>query len=189
MKIQKRSIECSYKESIEKNTELWIDISLFQALPNKVDKLEEIVQKWAEVWLKNITFFKAERSQKVHITEKKYARIQKICEEAVEQTGRNYMPKILFIDQEYFLSKKKNTLQIFLHTQSDNSISASECVKLCQKNTYSEIEIYVWPEWWFSGTEIEEFTWKWCKRVHLWPRIMRTQTAGIVMWFLLWQMV
>lgn len=60
---------------------------LYQALPNKLEKLEYIIQKSCEVGYQSITFFQAERSQILVLSESKKQRLQKIAIEAIEQCG------------------------------------------------------------------------------------------------------
>lgn len=74
-------------------------MSLFQALPNKLEKLEYIVQKGTEVGITNFYFFRSERSQKLLLSEAKKERLEKICIEAIEQSGRNIIPFIQHTDQ------------------------------------------------------------------------------------------
>jgi RsmE family RNA methyltransferase len=45
------------------------------------------------------------------------------------------------------------------------------------------INLFIWPEWWFSSKEIDEFEKNKFKKVFLWNRILRTETAGIVSGF------
>jgi 16S rRNA (uracil1498-N3)-methyltransferase len=62
-------------------------ITLYQALPNKHEKIEWIIQKSVEVGIQKIVFFRSERSQKLVITDAKKERYQHIMQEALEQCG------------------------------------------------------------------------------------------------------
>jgi len=84
--IWKKEIEFKYIEKIENISENEYDINLYQALPNKLSKLEYILQKWVETWLSNFIFFRSDRSQKLVLSENKIERLKKILTEAVEQS-------------------------------------------------------------------------------------------------------
>ena len=74
------------------------NITLFQSIPNKLEKAEYIVQKGVEVGISRFVFFKAERSQVLPVLEKKLERLQVIAKEALEQSGGFEMPSILLVD-------------------------------------------------------------------------------------------
>lgn len=60
-------------------------ICLMQALPNKLEKLEYILQKGVEVGVGEFVFFPSERSQPLKISPAKEARFAAIVQEATEQ--------------------------------------------------------------------------------------------------------
>ena len=76
--LQKKIIEPQNREA-EKN------ITLFQALPNKLEKIEWIIQKNTEIGVKKIIFFRSDRSQKLMISDAKKERLRQISREALEQ--------------------------------------------------------------------------------------------------------
>jgi RsmE family RNA methyltransferase len=45
------------------------------------------------------------------------------------------------------------------------------------------INIVVWPEGWFSEKEVWVFESLWFQKVYLGGRILRTETAWVVVWF------
>lgn len=69
---------------------------MYVAMPNKRDKAELIAQKLAELSVTTIVFWRAERSILREMNEKKVARIQKIIQEAVEQSWGWQMPILSF---------------------------------------------------------------------------------------------
>lgn len=84
--IDKKGVELQQKEvrqKIESDTQ---KIILFQSIPNKLEKLELILQKGVEVGVDKFVFFEAERSQKLPLLEKKKERLEQIVVEAVEQS-------------------------------------------------------------------------------------------------------
>lgn len=76
-------------EKIVENTK----INLYNACPNKLNKIELILQKWCEVWVDRFIFFRSERSQDLFVSENKLDRLEKIIIEATEQSGRNILPE------------------------------------------------------------------------------------------------
>lgn len=90
--------ECIFelKEVQEKTSELSQQLTLYQAVPNKISKLETIVQKSSEIGYKRIVFFQGDTSQKLVLSDSKRERLQKIATEATEQCGGNIIPEIIF---------------------------------------------------------------------------------------------
>ncbi len=153
-------------------------INLYNALPNKLEKIEFILQKWVEVWISNFIFFSSERSQKLFINENRINRLEKIIIEAVEQSGENIIPSLTFFDSSEIFSKAdKNFQNIFFHTKDNNS-------KLLKQLEFIEnINLFVWPEWGFSDKEIYVFEKNSFEKVYLWEHILRTETVWIVTTF------
>lgn len=176
--VDKREIYLEKKWKIEKNTEIDFDLNIFWALPNKLDKIEYIIAKWVEVWISNFYFFRSKRSQKLILSENKIARLKKIIQEAVEQSWRSRIPELI-IEDDINIENFKDNENVFFHTEDNNSSSLKD-----SKLDYSKwINLFVWPEWWFSDEEIDTFTKLNFKKVHLWNRILRTETVWIVVGF------
>lgn len=169
--IDKKSVSFKRVDIIEKTSDLDYNMNLYQACPNKLSKFETIVQKCCEVWYKNIIFFESERSQKLVISENKKERLQKISVEAIEQCYGNIIPEIKYISQ---LSEIPEGNSVICHTESTDSKSLSEVL------FGQDINIFVWPEGWFTPHEIEHID---AQKVHFWNRILRCETVGEVVWF------
>lgn len=180
--IQKNKIFFKKLEEIDKNSEIDFEINLFSSIPNKLEKIEFIAQKWTEVWVSNFYFFKSQRSQKIFLNENKVDRIKKIIQEAAEQSNRNKIPNFQIIEKIDFekLKKEKN---IFLHTKDENSIKLSEI----KAKSWEKINIFIGPEWWFSDEEIEIFQKNNFQKIFLWNRILRTETVGFTVAFFIIQ--
>lgn len=173
--LDKREIYLEKQWTLENDSEIDFDLTLFQALPNKLDKMEQIVAKWVEVWVTGFYFFRSERSQKLHLSENKIDRLEKIIEEACEQSGRSRIPELI-IEENLSLEDIAGCENIFFHTADTHSQSLSD-LKLKKDNW---VNLFVGPEWWFSEEEIETFTTSWFMRVHLGDRILRTETTWVV---------
>jgi len=173
--ILDKSIDFEQVWREENKSEIDFELNLYQAIPNKLEKIEYIIQKWVEIWIKNFVFFRSERSQKLIMSDNKFERLQKIAIEAVEQSWRLHVPEIVFLDKYDFSPLIKNQ-NIFFHTISENS-------KLIQKTKIdydNTINLFVWPEWGFSDDEIKKFKNMFFEQVHLWDRILRTETTWMV---------
>lgn len=178
--IDKKNIIFSFVEKIEKIKENY-NLVLFQALPNKIDKIEEIIQKATEIWYSEFNFFRSERSQELKLSPNKIQRFEKIIKEATEQSNRNIIPKLTFLEKIDIsnISWEK----IFFHTDSENS----KKIKDLKVNFSQNINIFVWPEWGFSNNENDLFLKNNAIKINLWQNILRTQTTPIVVGFYLLQ--
>jgi 16S rRNA (uracil1498-N3)-methyltransferase len=176
--ITKQSIAFKLQKTVEKLDNSKININLYQSIPNKQEKIEYIIQKWVEVWYNSFCFFKSERSQNLKINENKIDRFKKIITEAVEQSGRNVLPELHFLEKIDLKSTKWQN--IYFHTDKNKA------KKLKELNIKEwKINIFIWPEWGFSDNEIDIFDKTWFQKVNLWDSILRTETAWIVVWFYL----
>lgn len=188
LEISKREIHFLRENIKEKKVEVFPEMILYQALPNKLDKIEHIVQKCCEIGYSKIIFFDSERSQKLVISESKKERIQKIAIEAIEQCGGNIIPEISFSQklwEKYISQTHSDVLNIFCHTEDENSYTLPE-ISDVQKDT---IQIFVWPEWGFSPDEVERFEQWNFTRIHFGNRILRCETVWPVVGFYLSQKI
>jgi len=179
--ILKKEIILEQVDRIEKNTEIDFEINLFQAIPNKMDKIESIIKNWTQIWVSNFLFFKAERSQKLNISDKKIERLRKIILEASEQSERNSVPGLIIWEKPNFLNLQwKN---IFMHTKNNDS----KLLKEIEVNSWDIINLFVWPEGGFCEDEIWKFGKNNFINLYLWERILRTELAWVSVSFSLIQ--
>lgn len=144
---------CSYTivETIKTLANPMKYLQVIQALPNKFEKLEYIVEKWVECGVSEFVFFPSKYSQIRTLDEKKIGRLQKIAMEAVEQCGRSDIitlsvsPQVPSLDEWKFL---------FLHTGEKN-IHIDDAVK--KVDIEHHITILVGPEGWWSPDEVTLF--------------------------------
>jgi len=192
--ITKKDIIFELVKNIDKKSENKYSINLYQAIPNKLNKLEYIVGKWVEVWISNFIFFRSERSQKLILSDNKIERLNKIIIEATEQSGRNIVPEIKVLNsslisllqglQSLSMMKYKwaiNEQNLFFHTKGDSSNALKDFTLELNTN------LFVWPEWGWNEEEILEFNKIWFSHIYLWSRILRCETVSSVVWFYLGQ--
>ena len=144
---------CSYTilETIKTLANPMRYLRVIQAIPNKFEKLEYIIEKWVECGVSEFTFFPSQYSQIRTVDEKKIGRLQKIAIEAVEQCGRSdivsisFSPKIPLLEEWKFL---------FLHTGEKNiHINAA----LQALDNEGCVSFLVGPEGWWSPDEVSIF--------------------------------
>ena len=153
-----------YSESIDEN---WIAI----AMSNKRDKMETIVQKLSEIWIKHIYFRPSERSIIRERNEKRLERINKIAKEAVEQSRWRFLPEIKFEKDVAKIIEWKN---IIIFDKCESSVTKN----LNFTKSKQPILWIIWPEWWLTDNDYKIF-WDNKKTVSLWDTVLRTETASI----------
>lgn len=143
---------------------IWIAI----AMSNKRDKMETIVQKLSEIWIKNIFFRPSERSIIRERNEKKLDRLNKIAKEAIEQSRWRQLPKITFRKD---ISETIEWKEVIVFDKSESNFTSIWTAK----NTLW----IIWPEWWLTENDYKKF-WKKIKTVSLGDTVLRTETASII---------
>ncbi|MBB1554374.1 16S rRNA (uracil(1498)-N(3))-methyltransferase [Candidatus Gracilibacteria bacterium] len=178
--FSKKSVECVQQKKIEPmDRETHKNITLYQSLPNKMEKLEWIVQKNTELGVKKIIFFRSDRSQKLFLSDSKKERIKAISREALEQCGGLFPVEIIFSDENLesiLKNKNPDEKRIFLHTEGQKT-------QLNELVNEEKFGIFIGPEGGWSGSEIQEMNENNLIIVHLGGRILRTETAGMCMVF------
>ena len=177
IELWKREITLERICDHENNSEINFELSLYNALPNKLEKIEYIIQKGTEIGFTQFNFFRTDRSQKLVISDNKLIRLEKIITEAAEQSGRVIIPKINISD-DFDINNLPDGKNIFFHTQNDNS----QDLKSIEKTAWENINLFVWPEGGWSEREVQILE-KNTSRIHLGNRILRTETTGIVTGF------
>lgn len=116
-----------------------INITLYQAMPNRFEKLEWIVQKNTEIGIKKMVFFRSERSQKLIVNESKIKRLNTIAIEAIEQSYQMIPPELDFSNANFdtMLVQANHQENWCLHTENDNQP---------QKTIAKNIGIWIGPE-------------------------------------------
>jgi len=146
-------------------------ITLYQSLL-KSDKLEWVMQKAAELGVKEIVPVISSRSIVRQITSVKLERYQEILKEATEQCGGAIMPKLsLAIDfrEAIKLAAKADGLK-FIAWEKETSRPIE---------TAEKINIFIGPEGGFSEEEIDLAKNNGIEPVTLGKRILRAETAAI----------
>lgn len=158
-----------------------LEIILAQGLP-KADKMDFIIQKATELGVSRIIPLKCSRSLPRWDRNKsaqKTAHWQQVALEAVKQCGRARIPQVEEVRE--FDSLLKRAFSGFLKLicwEEEKGLGIKEVLKnrVCQK----KVIILVGPEGSFSEEEIERAKKKGFLPIFLGQRVLRTETAALV---------
>ena len=190
IRFSKDSVICRIIDVVAKSVESNVNIDLFQGLP-KADKMEYIIQKTTELGVKRIIPVNMSRCVvKIDskLEEKKIARWQKIAEVAAKQSKRDIIPKIENVLKIEDICKNIDKYDIILLAYENESKTTlkDELLNLKKNininiNKKLNIGIVIGPEGGLSDIEVNKLIESNAKCVSLGKRILRTETAPIVM--------
>ena len=185
LNYQKEKIECEIIKELENSNESNVSITLFQGLP-KFDKMELIIQKNIEVGVKKIVPVSMRRTiVKLNGKEdKKIDRWNKISEVAAKQSMRDIVPIVDKIANIKQIATEVEKFDIFLiaYENEHNNILKNELQAIKKDDGKYNIGILIGPEGGIDESEIAIFNdYKNVKIVTLGDRVLRTETAGLVM--------
>ena len=172
--VSKREVLCRALDSFKNVCEDNVKVTLYQSLP-KVSKMDFVIQKCVELGVDAFAPFISERSV---AKGDKCERYRKISEEAAKQSGRGIVPSVSDIcDFDGALeSFAQNELAIFAY-EEEREVTLKSV--LSGKKPKS-IGIMIGPEGGFAPGEAEKAKMSGAKSVTLGKRILRTETAGMV---------
>ncbi len=185
-KINNDNIKCVIFNEIDSDCESKIKINIFQGLP-KADKMELIIQKSVELGAYEITPIEMKRcvvkfDEKSKI--KKIERWQKISEAAAKQSGRDIVPKINnIINVKNICNLFRNYDIVFLAYENEqNNTLKDELLKIKSKAINKiNVGIIIGPEGGIDKEEVEVLKNSGAKVITLGKRILRTETASLVL--------
>lgn len=157
-------------------------ITLFQGIP-KGDKMDFILQKNTEIGVCNFVPVITERTvvelsgEKV---QRRTRRWQKIAREAAKQCQRPDIPKVLSpVAIKGVLENFENFDLTLVPWEKEDSTKLKALIR-SKQDTISSVAVFIGPEGGISEEEIETLTEAGFLSISLGPRILRTETAGIV---------
>tara|TARA_Y100000588_G_C14149208_1_gene879817 strand:- start:248 stop:1018 length:771 start_codon:yes stop_codon:yes gene_type:complete len=184
--IESDFIECDVQESVMNTRESGIHITLFQGLP-KADKLEMIIQKTTELGVVSVIPVQMKRSvakwKDDKSSSKKLERWNKIAFEAAKQSKRGRIPSV---DKPLTVKQLKDVISEYdlmvLPYENESAQGIGQVVKdaQAQGEDIKRVGIIIGPEGGFAEEEVELLSEAGAKSVKLGPRILRTETAGVV---------
>ncbi|MCI0454959.1 MAG: 16S rRNA (uracil(1498)-N(3))-methyltransferase [Candidatus Dadabacteria bacterium] len=176
LELGSKEIKIAIAESKMVSKESLLNITLLQGMP-KGDKMDYIIEKATELGVKKIVPVVTERSQ-IRDT-KRIDRWRRIALESSKQSGRTLAPLIFDATsfQNAIDSNDPYNLQIVFYEKSSDQIR--DVIDMANKH-FSNVRLFVGPEGGFTEREISTAKEKGFIPVGLGPRILRTDTAGIV---------
>ena len=180
--INNDNITCQIEEQIEETTESDVYIHIFQGLP-KADKFENIIQKSTEIGVKEITpvimkrtIVKLDEKDKI----KKLDRWKKITEVASKQSKRDILLKVNnVINFENIFEIIKEYDIVLVAYENEKETKLKDVLKNIN-NKNLKIAVIIGPEGGIDEKEIESCIKNKVISVTLGKRILRTETAPIV---------
>lgn len=180
-RIEKTNIHLSIHEEWEGKAESKVDLVLFQGL-SKGSKMDLIFQKGTEIGVKGfyptVTNRSVVKTKDINKEQNKVERWNTIVEEAAKQSKRDYIPKVenivSFKEMIEILNDKSN---IIVPYEDEKVITIREGLANLEEGP---VYIVIGPEGGFEKEEIQALKDIGAKIVSLGPRILRTETAGLV---------
>ncbi len=184
IELNKKYVKCEIIEEIKNNNETNLYLHIFQGIP-KAEKMETIIQKTTEIGVSEITPLIMQRcitklDNKTSL--KKVERWQKIAEVAAKQSKRDKIPIInlpINIKNVYEKLTNYDIVLIAYEEEKDNAIK--KILNKVPKKKNLKIAIIIGPEGGITKEEIKELSNENVKTVTLGKRILRTETAPIVL--------
>ena len=167
-------------KKVERQTEPRLKITLVQSLP-KADKFEWILQKNTELGVSRFQPVFTERSNiklAPEAWERKLERWKKIIREAAEQSGRQVIPVLEPIRKWDEISGFDDGL-VLIPWEGEAGCSLKQVLERVSELP-EIVTVLIGPEGGFSLKEVEKAQRKGAVPVTLGPRILRTETAGLV---------
>ena len=154
-----------------------LPITLLQALP-KGDKFDLVLQKGTEL---GVSFFQPLETEyaipnlNAARLSKRAQRWQRIVSEAARQSRRSFLPEVKPLQKlATALDEPSNNLKLVLWEAG--SVALAEALP---EQPPTGVTLLIGPEGGFSAAEIAAITVAGFQAVHLGPRILRTETAGL----------
>jgi 16S rRNA (uracil1498-N3)-methyltransferase len=148
-------------------------LHLYQALCRQ-DRFEWVIQKGTEIGMTAIHPLAAERADGRPPDAKRLARWRRIAIEACKQSGRRLCPEILPVDRVPAPGPGVTALVL------DPGSSELPLGRALPGPAPEELWVAVGPEGGFSDVELERMVGLGWRPAGLGPRILRTETAGLV---------
>jgi len=187
IEISNSEVVCGITAEVKTFPEPPVKVTLYQGLP-KGDKMELVIQKSTELGVSRIVPVICARTI-VKLDETKAAvrrtRWQRLAEEAAKQSRRAAIPEVaepLVFDKA--LTELSGAVLAVMPWEEEHTRGIGDLLKTCtiktDPGTKIEVAVFIGPEGGFSKQEAELAGSYGVFRVSLGPRIMRTETAGIV---------
>ena len=182
-KLGEHEIVLDIQEKQPVKTELSVEIILFQALPKK-DKMELVIQKAVELGAFEVIPVAMKRSVvklDAKKAESKVKRWNAIAESAAKQSKRSILPQVSDVVTFAQAVKMAENCQIKL-LPYECADGMEKTKRLIENITPGQdIAVFIGPEGGFDLDELELAKEAGCEIITLGKRILRTETAGMML--------
>ena len=180
--IETDYIECQIISSKMNERESNVEITLYQGLP-KSDKLELIIQKTTELGVTSVVPVEMKRSvakwKNDKSAVKKIMRWNKIAFEAAKQSKRGRIPEIKApVSVKELCNELEQFDLVILPYENESAKGIGETISGLE--SIKKVAIIIGPEGGFADEEVSCLADYGANSVKLGPRILRTETAGLV---------
>ena len=180
--ITKEEVRLTVFEENRDVRELPARITLWQGLP-KSDKMELIVQKAVELGVSRIVPVETKRcivKLDPKKAENRVRRWQAIAESAAKQSGRHRIPEVGMpvSFREALMEAAADQVRLIPYELAEGMDATRKIIEEIPED--SRISVFIGPEGGFEETEIREAEALGFRPVTLGKRILRTETAGLV---------
>lgn len=182
-KVTKETVVVRLCGARETGTEPPVKVTLFQSIP-KGSKMDLLIQKGTELGIASfVPVFTSRTVVKLKSDKdeaKKVRRWQRIAEEAAKQSRRGRVPEVLrpVVFSEALRRMEEFDLAVMpVVAERDLTLSSIPC----RRGEVGTIAILIGPEGGFDEREFLEAKSRGIYTVKLGPRILRTETAGLVL--------
>lgn len=182
--LGKTKAAAQLREPFEPNTEPNVKITVAQALPKVGEKMEQVWQRGTEIGVSGFWAYQSERSL-THLTgdrqEKRSVRWSAIVKTAAEQAHRAILPSLTVGgDLREVLASASGYDAAFLAYEGETETGLKRALQGIS-GTPARVLVIVGPEGGFSDTEVKAARKAGVQPVSLGPRILRTETAALVL--------
>lgn len=183
IELDNKFVKCEIIDKLESKSEPKVYLHIFQGIP-KAEKMETIIQKTTEIGASEITPVLMNRcvvKLDDKSTDKKISRWQKIAEVAAKQSKRDKIPVVNFpINIKNIYEKIVDYDIVLVAYENEENYSIKTALSEIKDKTSLKIAVIIGPEGGIEEKEVELLKGYNFKIVSLGKRILRTETAPIV---------
>ena len=182
--LGKTKAAAQLREPFEPKTEPNVQVTVAQALPKVGEKMEQVWQRCTEIGASGFIAYSSERSL-THLTgerqEKRQVRWSAIVKTAAEQAHRAVLPSLSIVGEFRDVLASAGGYDMALLAYEGETDTLLKPTLAAQTPAPKRILVVVGPEGGFSDTETKAARKAGVQLVSLGPRILRTETAALVL--------
>ncbi len=181
--LGKTKAAAQLREPFAPRTEPNVRVTVAQALPKVGEKMEQVLQRCTEIGATGFQIFSSERSL-THLTgerqEKRQVRWSAIVKTAAEQAHRAVLPAVSITGEFRDVLASASEYDMALLAYEGETDTLLKPTLAAQTAPPKRLLVIIGPEGGFSDTEIKAARKAGVQTISLGPRILRTETAALV---------